>query len=442
MTLLANGEASAKRAGRRRYLNNLLLHFRPTTVPAATLPLTLSWGLGGMAAVLVLVQWGTGGLLNFVYEPFPALAYESVQTIRHEVAFGRLVRNLHHWGANLLVLIGFLHLLRVFFTGAFQPPRHLAWMAGLVLLALVLLANFTGYLLPYDQLAYWAVTICTGMLDYVPWLGPHLKALLMAGDEIGPAALKLFYTVHATVLPASFLVLLAYHFWRVRKAGGLVVPSRRNETPGDTPLRVATIPHLIVRELAVAAVLLAGQLLLAVFFDAPLHAPANPGLSPNPTKAPWYFAGLQELLLHFPPVLAVTVIPFLAALTLVLLPFLGERHDAAGIWFGTPRDRRAAWIAAGAGLVITLLWVFLDEYGWANHAANAGGETGRRGAVLFGLWVTGLIGAYIALRRWYALTRAGALQAVFVLLTTAFITLTVIGMGFRGPGMRLTWPGG
>ena len=190
MIFLPNGGASAKPAGPRRYLNNLVLHFRPTTVPAATLPLTLSWGLGGMAAVLVLVRWGTGGLLNFVYE--------SVQAIHHDVAFGRLVRNLHHWGASLLVLIGFLHL-----------------------------------------------------------------------------------------------------------------------------LRVATIPHLVVRELAVAAVLLAGLLVLAVIFGAPLHAPANPGLSPNPTKAPWYFAGLQKLLLHFPPVLAVTVIPFLVGLMLVLMPFLG-----------------------------------------------------------------------------------------------------------------------
>jgi hypothetical protein len=92
--------------------------------------------------------------------------------------------------------------------------------------------------------------------------------------------------------------------------------------------------------------------------------------------------------------------------------------------------------------VITLLWVFLDEYGWTNHAVGAGGETGRRGAALFVLWMTGLTGGYIGLRRWYASTRAGALQAVFVLLATVFITLTVIGMAFRGPGMRLTWPGG
>ena len=330
-----NAGASSKRSGRRRYLNNMLLHFRPTTVPEATLPLTLSWGLGGMAAVLVVMQGVTGGLLNFVYEPIPALAYESVQTIRHDVAFGRLVRNLHHWGANLLVLTGFLHLLRVFFTGAFHPPRQLTWLVGLGLMVLVLLANFTGYLLPYDQLAYWAVTICTGMLDYVPWLGPHLKALLMADHEIGPAALKLFYTIHTTILPALLLFLMAYHFWRVRKVGGLVVPPRAEGQPAGPPVRVASVPNLLVRELVVAAVLLAVLLLLAVFFNAPLHAPANPGLSPNPTKAPWYFAGLQELLLHFPPVLAVSVIPVLAGLLLVLMPFLGEQEGQGGImvWF-------------------------------------------------------------------------------------------------------------
>ena len=436
-----SGKTSPKSAGRRRYLNNLVLHFRPTTVPEATLPLKLTWGLGGMALVLVLVQWCTGSLLNFIYEPIPSRAYDSVLTIRNQVVFGGLVRNLHHWGANLLVLTGFLHLLRVFFTGAFHPPRHLTWIAGLGLLALVLMSNFTGYLLPYDQLAYWAVTICTGMLDYLPWLGPHLKALLMAGDEIGPAALKLFYTVHTTVLPVGLLILMAYHFWRVRKAGGLVVPAQMEGPSEGPPARVPTVPNLIVRELTVAAVLLAVLLLLAIFFDAPLHAPANPGLSPNPTKAPWYFAGLQELLLHFPPVLAVSVIPLLAGLVLLLIPFLTEQKDSAGLWFGSRRDRRAAMSAAAAGVVITLLWVLFDEFGQTKGALPTGGLSLRRVTPLL-FWLLGPLGFYFGLRRWFTLSRQGAFQAVFVLLVSAFITLTVIGVGFRGPGMRLVWPGG
>jgi quinol-cytochrome oxidoreductase complex cytochrome b subunit len=438
----SNGGTPPKPVGRRRYLNNLVLHFRPTTVPEASLSLTLSWGLGGMAAVLVVVQGLTGGLLNFIYEPIPSLAYESVLTIRNEVVFGKLVRNLHHWGANLLVLTGFLHLLRVFFTGAFHPPRHLTWIAGLGLMALVLLSNFTGYLLPYDQLAYWAVTICTGMLDYVPWLGPHLKALLMAGDEIGPAALKLFYTVHTTVLPISLLFLMAYHFWRVRKAGGLVVPPRAEDQREGSPVRVPAVPNLIIRELAVAAVLLAVLLLLAVLFNAPLDAPANPGLSPNPTKAPWYFAGLQELLLHFPPVLAVTAISVLAGLMLVLIPFFGEEKGRAGIWFGARRDRRAALSAMVVGGVVTLLWVLFDEYGQTKDALPAGGLSVRTGWASFLFWLIGPAGFYIGLRRWFTLTQYGAFQAVFVLLVSAFVTLTVIGIAFRGPGMRLIWPGG
>ena len=437
-----NGGASPKRAGRRHFLNNLVLHFRPATVPEASLPLTLSWGLGGMAAVLVVVQWVTGGLLNFVYEPIPSLAYNSVMTIRDEVAFGRLVRNLHHWGANLLVLAGFLHLLRVFFTGASHPPRQLTWLVGLGLMVIVLFANFTGYLLPYDQLAYWAVTICAGMLDYVPWLGPHLKVLLMAGDEIGPAALKLFYTVHTTVLPALLLFFMAYHFWRVRKAGGLVVPPRMEGLPEEPLVRVASVPNLLVRELVVAAVLLAVLLLLAVFSNAPLHAPANPGLSPNPTKAPWYFAGLQELLLHFPTVLAVSVIPVLAGFMLVLIPFFGEEKGRAGLWFGSRRDRRVAVIAAAAGILIVLLWVLFDEYGRTKGVPLSGDATLTSGLAPFLSWLIGLAGIYIGLRRWYVLSHNGACQAVFALLVSALVTLTIIGMGFRGPGMRLIWPGG
>jgi len=437
-----NGGAGPQSAGRRRYLNNLVLHFRPTTVPEATLRLTLSWGLGGMATVLVVVQGLTGGLLNFIYEPVPSLAYTSIITIRDEVAFGRLVRNLHHWGANLLVLTGFLHLLRVFFTGAFHPPRQLTWLVGLGLMILILFANFTGYLLPYDQLAYWAVTICTGMLEYLPVFGPHLKALLMAGDEIGPAALKLFYSVHTTVLPALFLLLMGYHFWRIRKAGGLVVPPQPESPPAGPLVRVASVPNLLVREFTVAAVLLAMLLLLAIFFDAPLNAPANPGLSPNPTKAPWYFAGLQELLLHFPPVLAVSVIPVLAGFMLILIPFVGEQKGVAGLWFGPRDDRRAALIAAVAGSVITLMWVLYNEYGRTSGLPQAGDAFASPGVVLFFCWLAGLAGGYCGLRRWVRVSHSGAFQAVFTLLISAFVTLTIIGIGFRGPGMRLIWPGG
>ena len=178
---------------RRRYLlKNLILHFRPLTVPEKTLKFSLTFGLGGMAALLIILQFGTGLLLKFVYKPIPVAAYTSILVLQNEVMFGQLIRNIHHWCANFLVLIAFLHMLRVFFTGAFHPPRQFSWIIGLGLFGLVLTANFTGYLLPYDQLAYWAVTVSTGMLEYIPFVGNQLQEIIQGGNEIGPATLSIF----------------------------------------------------------------------------------------------------------------------------------------------------------------------------------------------------------------------------------------------------------
>ena len=165
------------REGYRQIFNSLVFHFRPRTVPERTLRFTLTWGLGGMAAVLVFIQFGTGLLLKFVYHPFPEKAYESILHLQHDVIFGQLMRNVHHWSGNILLLIVFLHFLRVFFTGAFHSPRQFNWVIGLGLFLTVLLSNFTGYLLPWDQLSFWAITICTGMLEYIPGAGLWLQKL-------------------------------------------------------------------------------------------------------------------------------------------------------------------------------------------------------------------------------------------------------------------------
>ena len=192
-------------------MKNLILHFRPARVPEKTLRFSLTWGLGGMAVILVLLQIGTGVLLKFIYEPSPLTAYTSVQSLIFEVPFGRLIRNLHHWCAHFLVLIVFLHMLRVFFTGAFHAPRQFNWVLGLCLLGTVLTANFTGYLLPWDQLAYWAVTVSTGMLEYVPVIGLTLRKMILGGSEIGPASLRIFFAIHTAVVPILLLLLMAFH---------------------------------------------------------------------------------------------------------------------------------------------------------------------------------------------------------------------------------------
>ncbi|MEJ2658604.1 MAG: cytochrome b N-terminal domain-containing protein, partial [Desulfobacterales bacterium] len=348
---------------RKRYLlKNLILHFRPRTVPEKTLKFSLTWGLGGMAAVLIFLQLGTGLLLKFVYVPTPLGAYKSILVLNNEVMFGLLVRNIHHWCANFLVLIAFLHMLRVFFTGAFHPPRQFTWIIGLGLLGLVLTANFTGYLLPYDQLAYWAVTVSTGMLGYIPVAGSLLQEIIRGGNEIGPATLNMFFAIHTAIVPVGLIILMAFHFWRIRKSGGLVIPRAPGEKIEEKSIRVSTVPHLLLRELVTALVLIAVVMVVSVSFDVPLGNSANPGLSPNPTKAPWYFAGLQELLLHLHPLFSVFIIPLILAAALMGIPYLKYETNTEGIWFVSLKGRRIALISSLIAIVAVPAGILVNEY--------------------------------------------------------------------------------
>jgi len=433
---------NADRQRYRRLFNSLLLHFRPKTVPRRTLKFTLTWGLGGMAVVLVGMLFVTGLMLKFAYQPVPDQAYASIVNLQNTVLFGRLIRNIHHWSGNALLLVVFLHFLRVFFTGAFQPPRQFNWVLGLVMFLLVLGSNFTGYLLPWDQLAFWAITICTGMLEYIPGIGVGLKKMISGGNEIGPATLSNFFAVHTAVIPACLLILMPFHFWRVRKSKGLVIPRSPQQDPADKGESVATIPNLIIRELAVAAVLIALIMVVSVLFNAPLEAKANPGLSPNPTKAPWYFAGLQELLLHFHPLFAVLIIPVVTIVALFFLPYIRYDADTAGVWFASLRGRRTAIVAVVVGLIITPPAIIADEF-IIDVAAWMPGVPAviSNGLLPAALALAGIIGFYGLMKRYYAANNNEAIQAVFVLLLMAFIILTITCIWFRGSGMALMWPG-
>jgi quinol-cytochrome oxidoreductase complex cytochrome b subunit len=274
-----------------------------------------------MAVLMVIQQLVTGLLLGFFYSPLPVQAYKSVQHIQNTVFLGQLVRNLHHWTGHALIVVVFLHLLRVFFNGAFYPPRHLNWLGGLALGVLILMANFSGYLLPWDQLSYWAVTIATSMLGYIPFIGISLQEMMQGGVEVGTATLQLFYFIHTSLVPVSLFILMAYHFWLVRRAGGVLLPGEKLQADMDKQKSVPVVPDLLVREMAFAAVVTCVLLLFSMFFDAPLGEMANPDMTPVNVKAPWYFLGAQELLLHVHPLVAVCVLPLSIGIFCVLLPF-------------------------------------------------------------------------------------------------------------------------
>jgi len=214
--------------------NNLILHLHPARVPASALRFSYTWGLGGISATLALMLVTTGVLLMFRYEPTVERAYISIQTLETQVAFGSLVRAVHHWSANLLIVSTFLHLVRVFLTGGFKQGRSTNWLVGIGLLLLVVAFNFTGYLLPWDQLAFWAITVSTALLSYIPLIGAAVGNLLPAGPQVGQGTLSNFYALHVAVLPALMVVALAYHFWKVRKDGGVSQPLPQDGQMGES----------------------------------------------------------------------------------------------------------------------------------------------------------------------------------------------------------------
>jgi quinol-cytochrome oxidoreductase complex cytochrome b subunit len=426
----------------RTVVGTFVLHLRPVRVPAATIRFTHTFGLGGMSLVLLGILVVTGSLLMLGYTPVPREAYASIERLESQVLFGAFVRSVHHWSANLLVLVAGLHMLRVFFTGGYLDGRALNWVVGLVLLAAIAASSFTGYLLPWDQLAYWAVTIVTGMAGYVPLAGPALAGLLRGGPEIGPETLGTYHALHTQWLPALLLAGALFHFWRVRRAGGVVVPPDAVRDERGKPAQVLFLPHLLWRETAVALLLLAAVSLFSALVRAPLGPPANPGLSPNPAKAPWYFLGFQDLLVHLHPLFAVVVVPSLGVLALVALPYLGfSKEEPRGAWFLSDTGRRTARLAAVAGIATACLLVAVDGVLLAGSGSPPGGTAlVTRGLLpVAALLVVCGVGFRLVRSRFGA-TRLEAAQALFVFLAAGFAVLTATGIWFRGPGMKLVWP--
>lgn len=200
---------------------NLFFHLHPVKVSRKSLSVTYSFGLGIISAILFLTLTVTGILLVFYYVPATTLAYSTMKDLQISIPLGQLARNMHRWSAHLMVLTVILHMVRVFYTGAYKPPREFNWVVGVVLLLLTLGASFTGYLLPWDQLSYWAITVGTNIAGYAPVIGDQARVILLGGTEVGQNALIRFYGLHLIVIPLALIALISLHMWRVRKDGGL-----------------------------------------------------------------------------------------------------------------------------------------------------------------------------------------------------------------------------
>jgi quinol-cytochrome oxidoreductase complex cytochrome b subunit len=205
-------------------MNNVFLHIHPVRVRQHAVKFAYTFCLGGLSFFLFLVLTITGVYLMFFYVPSATSAYSDILRIQSEIVFGLLTRNIHRWAAHLMVFFVFLHMMRVFYHGAYKPPREFNWVVGVVLLLLTVLLSFTGYLLPWDQIAYWAITIGGNMANYFPVFNRVGQLLVFGGIEVGQNTLLRFYVLHVILLPLVAAIFLAIHFWRIRKDGGISGP--------------------------------------------------------------------------------------------------------------------------------------------------------------------------------------------------------------------------
>ena len=369
-------------------VSNFLLHWFPAKANRASLSWSYSFWLGTVSAALLLLLVVSGLPLLFLYIPSVERAYASVKDIEYVVTFGSWIRAVHRISAHLMVVAVALHLVRVFLTGAYKnalgggQKRPWNWVLGVAMLVSTLFLSFTGYLLPWDQLAFWAVTVGTNIASSVPAIGPAIRELLIGGRAIEQPTLIRFYVLHVLFLPGLLGVLFAYHMWRVRKDGGLAsadrsaLTARRVEQPPSktktyTLLGVArgTAPRIRAATLESgeetvnsvsdltrrAAIVVLGTIalvgILAVFVRSPLEEPANPLITPNPAKAPWYFLWLQEIVtdttIHLGGItingafIGGVVLPGLLITLLIAWPWLDRSPaGATGLWFARTRLRQ------------------------------------------------------------------------------------------------------
>jgi cytochrome b-561 len=364
-------------------LANLLLHAFPARMRRSSLAWTPSLWLGTITWVLFVLLLLSGLPLMVFYIPSTRDAYQSIKDIEHVVSFGWWLRAAHRIAAHLMVIVVSLHLARVFLTGAYknagarEQHREWNWAIGVALLVATVLLSFTGYLLPWDQLAYWAITVSMNMVASTPLVGPAARDLLIGGREIGQTALMRFYLLHIVVVPIAMAVLFGYHMWRVRKDGGLA----RGDAEGDGREVVVAIPAVARRIAVVAMGTWLAVTVLAMAIPSPLEEAANPLVTPNPAKAPWYFLWVQEIVADT-TVRVGSVVVNGAFLGGVLLPLA---------LFG-----------------LMTLWPWLDR-----SPVSATGVTmprERRRQVV-----------------------------VFLALTLVIVALTVVGL-MRGPSWQLVWP--
>ncbi len=335
---------------------NFFQHIHPPSIPAGQTRWRYTLGAGGTAIFLVLILALTGALEMFYYVPSTREAALSVQTISYLVPFGGLVRNLHYWAAQLLLVVSGIHLIRVVFTGSYARPRRFNYLLGLGLFVLVILLDFTGYVLRWDTGIQWALVVGTNLIKTIPWIGNILYQALVGGQNLGDSTLIRFYSWHVFGLMLLAAILMIWHVFRVRRDGGIAVP------PSDLRDNTGRISRNDLIRLEVVAMLLTSSVLLVLsaFFPAPI----SPGITEITTlagdaSAPWFFLWVQQMLTWGDPFFWGVLVPVLILVVLGLIPYIFPKpaNQDLGRWF--PRSNRLAQVVLAVITIVVILLTLL-----------------------------------------------------------------------------------
>jgi ubiquinol-cytochrome c reductase cytochrome b subunit len=343
------------------HIISFLFHIRPKFYKQASTIFTHTWRLGFFAVFFFVIESITGVILMIFYTPSPAEAYNSILNLTSNVPFGKLLRDLHRLGAEGMVIFTALHMLRTFLTGSYKKERSFTWLTGVVLLGVVLFLSFSGYLLPWDQLAYWAVTIGTSMAEAAPVFGNEANLLMRGAPDIAAGGLLRFYLLHVALLPFVAIGILSIHYYKVAREHGISLPAKfeGEDIPKDVKKeanrRIDYLPNLMTHEVFLTSL---GILVLVVstafFYSAPLENIANPQHTPLDTKAPWYFWWLQGMLKLGDKTLMGIIIPTILAGLLIGIPYIDRNPH---------RKASKRPVAVAIGLLSVIVLVVLSYMG-------------------------------------------------------------------------------
>ncbi len=342
--------ADSATAAQQSHRLSFFLHFRPRHYPQSSTLFRHTYYLGFLLVLLFFVELITGLFLMVYYVPTPEGAYSSILRIVNTVPFGKLLRDIHRLCGELIVIVSVLHLARVFLTQSYEGQRRSTWMTGVVLLIGMLLLAFTGYLLPWDQLAYWAVTIGTSMAEATPLIGKQINLLLRGGADIGADGLLRFYLLHIAVIPMFCFVFLGIHYYRVSRLHGLAIKDKAGNSSEVAVKKRKTgfLPEIFLQEIFLVCLSLFLIISAAHFlYEAPLEHHANPSQTPWNAQAPWYFLWLQGLLKIGDKTITGVIIPTIFLILLCIYPYLAGLAP-----FRFLRNKAASWMVVGVFLIL------------------------------------------------------------------------------------------